>query len=88
VKLYRLSIVLREPDGETGGKFLAEVPALPGCRAWGDTAAETIENLQSVATAFIESYREHGDPLPADVEALGIESNRQTPSEMLVAVAN
>ncbi len=69
MKLYRLSLIMHEPDESTEGKYLAEAPALPGCRAWGDTAAEALENLQSVATAFIESYRSKGDPLPPEVEA-------------------
>jgi len=65
MKLYKLRFVLHEPSEDTEGKYLAEGLDLPGCRARGDTAAQSLENLQSVATAFIESYREHGDPLPA-----------------------
>ncbi|MBM3946646.1 MAG: type II toxin-antitoxin system HicB family antitoxin, partial [SAR202 cluster bacterium] len=47
MKLYRLSCLIREPEETDEGKYLAEVPALPGCRAWGDTAAEALENLQA-----------------------------------------
>ena len=43
---------------------MAEIPALPGCRAWGDTPEETIETIQSVAAAFIEIYEESGEKLP------------------------
>ena len=46
---------------------MAEIPALPGCRAWADTPAETLHILEGVAGAFIQSYLEHGDPLPAGV---------------------
>ena len=60
--LYRLRFVLREPSDETEGKYLAEIPDLPGCRAWGDTSAQALESLQSVATAFIESYRDRATP--------------------------
>ena len=35
--LYRLRAVLREPSDDTEGKYLAEIPDLPGCRAWGDS---------------------------------------------------
>ena len=69
MKLYRMRFVLREPSEETEDKYLAEIPDLPGCRAWGDTAAEALENLQGVAAAFIESCRDRGDPLPAEVAA-------------------
>ena len=68
MKLYTLPVVLRQPSEETEDQFLAEVPVLPGCRAWGDSAAQALENLQSVAAAFIMSYRERGDTLPTEVE--------------------
>ena len=87
MKLYRLALVLREPSEDTEDKYLAEAPALPGCRAWGETAAEALENLQGVATAFIESYRSRGDPLPADIEATAEDvSGPSALSELLVAV--
>ncbi len=70
MKLYRLAFRLREPGEVEEGRYMAEIPALPGCRAWGDTAAQALENLQSVATAFIESYRDRGDALPSDVQAV------------------
>jgi predicted RNase H-like HicB family nuclease len=87
MKLYRLPFVLHDPSEDTEDKFMAEVPILPGCRAWGDTAAEALENLQSVAAAFIESYRYEGDPLPAEVEAASLEGNdTQILGEVSVAV--
>ncbi len=87
MKLYRLSLVMREPSEETENKYMAEVPALPGCRAWGDTAADALGNLQSLATAFIESYTSRGDPLPPEVEAALVEAvGSGTLSEVLVAV--
>ena len=87
MKLYRLPLVIYEPGEDTEDKYMAEIPALPGCRAWGDTAAEALENLQSVAAAFIESYREGGDSLPPDVEAASQEvGDSPALSEVLVAV--
>ncbi|MCH7605590.1 MAG: type II toxin-antitoxin system HicB family antitoxin [Chloroflexi bacterium] len=64
---------MREPSEETEDKYMAEIPSLPGCRAWGENAAEAIENIQSLAAAFIESYRARGDSLPSQVEAAGSE---------------
>ncbi|MCH9039482.1 MAG: type II toxin-antitoxin system HicB family antitoxin [Chloroflexi bacterium] len=87
MKLYKLSFVMHEPSEDTEGKFMAEIHALPGCRAWGDTAAEALENLQSVAAGFIESYRDRGDQLPPDVEAASLEtSNATITSEVLIVV--
>lgn len=86
MKLYRLRCLVRGPDETDEGKYMAEAPDLTGCRAWGDTAAEAIENLQGVVTAFIESYRDRGDPLPAVVQNASREEGREAVSELLVAV--
>ena len=51
--------------------FLAEVPVLLGCRAWGATAQEALSNLEGVAADFIASYQHHGDPLPAAIAETG-----------------
>lgn len=85
MKLYRLPVVICEPSEDTEDKYMAEVPILPGCRAWGDTPAEVLENLQSVAAAFIESYRKRGDPLPPEVEAAVMATGGKVPGEVLVA---
>ena len=57
-----------QPGEDTEYKYMAEVPVLPGCRAWGDTPTEALEYLQSVAARFIESYQVHGHVLPKAVE--------------------
>ena len=87
MKLYKLPLVINESSEDTENKYMAEIPLLPGCRAWGETAAEVLENLQSVAAEFIESYRANGDPLPPEVEAASSELvGNQIPGELLVAV--
>jgi predicted RNase H-like HicB family nuclease len=68
VKLYKVPLVINEPSDETEDKYMAEIPSWPGCRAWGDTPAEVLENLQSVASGFIDSYRSRGEALPTKVE--------------------
>lgn len=73
MKQYRLPVTIYEPSEDTEFKYPAEVPILPGCRAWGDTAAQALENLQSVASEFIKSYESHGHPLPKAVEETAYE---------------
>ncbi|MCY4455188.1 MAG: type II toxin-antitoxin system HicB family antitoxin [Chloroflexi bacterium] len=68
---YRLPYTLRAPSEETEDMYLAEVPVLPGCRAWGATAEEALLNLEGVAADYIASCEEHGDPLPAAIAAAG-----------------
>jgi len=46
------------------GFYLATSEGVPGLIAEGRTVAETIEIAQDVARKLIESYLEHGDPLP------------------------
>lgn len=52
------------------GSLLATSDELPGLVAQGRTVAETLEIAQDVARKLMESYREHGDPLPPALEAL------------------
>lgn len=66
---YKLAYVMYEPCEDMNDKYVAEIPALPGCRAWGDTPEETLYILEGVAEAFIESYQERGEPLPLGVVA-------------------
>jgi len=73
MKQYRLPVTLHQPSQETEFKYMAEVPILAGCRAWGDTPSEALDNLESVAGEFILSYRKHGHQLPKAVEASAYE---------------
>ena len=59
---------MHQPSEETENKYMAEIPLLTGCRAWGDTPAEALENLRGVAGEFIRSFKEHGQRLPRQVE--------------------
>lgn len=64
-KMIRLEV---EPLPEGG--YLATSDGLPGLVAQGRTVAETLEIAQEVARKLIESYIEHGDPLPPGVRNL------------------
>ena len=73
MKQYRLPVIMHQPSEETENKYMAEIPILPGCRAWGDTPGEALVYLQDVADKFILSYKKHGDPLPKAVEETSFE---------------
>ena len=49
------------------GVYLATSDDLPGLIAQGRTVSESVEIARDVARKIIESYREHGDPLPDSV---------------------
>ena len=58
---------------EEGG-YLATSPVWDDLLAQGRTIAETLEIAQDVARRLVESYLEHGDPLPDVVRQLMIQS--------------
>ncbi|NOT48142.1 MAG: type II toxin-antitoxin system HicB family antitoxin [Acidobacteria bacterium] len=51
------------------GGYVAEIPALKGCLAQGDTLNETLEELETVETLWLETAVKAGLRLPkVDVE--------------------
>ncbi len=46
------------------GQFIATSGDLPGLVAQGRTVSETVDIARDVAKKLIESYLDHGDPLP------------------------
>ena len=74
MKTYKLPYVIYPPSQSTEpDKYMAEIPILPGCMAWGDTPAETVDILQSVAAVMIELHFEDGDELPLEVQSAVVE---------------
>jgi predicted RNase H-like HicB family nuclease len=59
------TVVIRPDDN---GTFVAHVPAIAGCHAWGRTPDEARAELQHVFEMLAEEYAEAGHPLPPDVE--------------------
>ena len=89
MKNYRFVCKVRDPSEETEYKYLAQIPAMPGCHAWGDTKAEALELIHSVAVALLESYEENCDELPPGVLAAEValmEPSKDTADELLVSV--
>ena len=64
---YKLPLQITKVEN---GQFLAVSESFPGLVAQGRTVAETVEIAQDVARKLIESYREHGDPLPEGLQAM------------------
>jgi predicted RNase H-like HicB family nuclease len=46
------------------GSYSAFVPDLPGCTTSGDTADEVRLNIKDAVDTYIESLREHNEPVP------------------------
>ncbi len=54
--------------------FIAEVPDLPGCSAWGATEAEAAREAQDAIAAWIEAAQAAGREVPAPREVLPLVS--------------
>lgn len=50
------------PDAEGG--YVAEIPALKGCLAQGETLSETLEELETVESLWLETAQQTGLELP------------------------
>lgn len=78
-----LSITI-EPLEEGG--YLATSDDLQGLVAQGRTIAEVMEIAQDVARKLIESYLEHGDPLPPRIAAMLTQPQRRTKVKIPVGI--
>jgi predicted RNase H-like HicB family nuclease len=63
--LQDYTIVIRPEDN---GTFVAYVPAIPGCHAWGQTSDEARTELVNVFDMIREEYEQEGKLLPLDVQ--------------------
>lgn len=63
----KYSVIIHK--AEEGG-YWAEIPALPGCVAQGETVEETVASIQRAAEGFILSLIGHGEPVPAEDAAI------------------
>lgn len=65
LSLESYTVVLRPDDN---GTFVANVPAIEGCHAWGQTQDEARVELVNVFDMIRDEYTEEGKSLPNDVE--------------------
>jgi predicted RNase H-like HicB family nuclease len=57
-----------ETELEEDGRWIAEVPELPGVMTYGDSREEAIQRVQSLALRVLADRIEQGEPVPAAVE--------------------
>jgi predicted RNase H-like HicB family nuclease len=53
---------------DEGGIFVAEVPTLPGCVSQGATRSEAVQNIAEAIAGYLESLKEHGEPVPPPID--------------------
>jgi predicted RNase H-like HicB family nuclease len=57
---YHINILYSEEDEG----YIADVPDLPGCSAFGRTPEEALAEVQVAKQAWLESARQEGAPIP------------------------
>ncbi len=65
MKTYRYNVLLFPKDN---GGYRALCPALSGCRAYGDTKAEAVENIKISVMHRLEKLKAGGKPIPTDAD--------------------
>jgi predicted RNase H-like HicB family nuclease len=68
-RLYDYTIILRPEDN---GTFVAYVPAIASCHAWGKTPEEAQSELINVFEMIVEEYEAEGRMLPEDVDVKAV----------------
>jgi predicted RNase H-like HicB family nuclease len=56
-----------ECEREDDGRWMAEVPELPGVLAYGITSAEAMSKAEVLALRVIAERLEHGESQPLDI---------------------
>ncbi len=57
---YHINVFYSEEDGG----FIADIPDLQFCSAFGHTPEEALREVLIAKQAWLESARDHGDPIP------------------------
>ena len=58
---YHINIFYSEEDGG----YIADIPDLEACSAFGQTPAEALEQVQKAKELWLEAARTEGKPIPA-----------------------
>lgn len=56
--------LLIETERETDGRWMADVPSLPGVLAYGETRQEALAKTQALALRVLADGPEHGEVVP------------------------
>jgi predicted RNase H-like HicB family nuclease len=56
-----------ESEQEEDGRWIAEVPALPGVLAYGETKSEASAKVKALALRVIADRLENGEQLPREL---------------------
>ena len=70
---YHLVIHMRvEIEQEEDGRWLTEIPELPGVMAYGATPEEAVARAQALALRVLADRLENGEPVPQLIEVFSV----------------
>lgn len=61
-----------EIEQEEDGRWIAEVPDLPGVMAYGHTRAEALSKVKALALRVLADRLEHGEEIPELTELFAL----------------
>jgi len=53
-----------EIEREADGRWIAEIPDLPGVMAYGDSRSDAVAKVETIALRVIADRMEHGETVP------------------------
>ena len=59
-----------ESEREDDGRWIAEVPGLPGVLTYGATESEARDKVKALALRVIADRLDNGEPLPQEIAAV------------------
>jgi len=59
-----------ESEREDDGRWIAEIPALPGVLAYGHNEMEARAKAQALALRVVADRLDNGEPLPREIAAV------------------
>ena len=64
-----------ETEQEEDGRWIAEVPQLPGCLAYGQTGEEAVSRAKALALRVLADRLEHGEEIPDPKQVFAVTSD-------------
>lgn len=61
-----------EIEREKDGRWLTEIPDLPGVMAYGQTQAEAVAKVKALALRVMADRLEHGEAIPELVDVFSV----------------
>jgi len=60
-------------DREEDGRYIASVPGVPGCHAYGRTSAQAVRRVKSALAFYIKEIIEEGEKIPSQPKPVTVE---------------